>query len=93
MPNGYWYGLGAVTCRHQELELRYFIIILNVKLVPDAPYYMDGFINIPNEIVGKIFIYCLPNSKFHRPDPHLAPILLTHVCRSWRDFARQYGLL
>jgi len=54
---------------------------------------MDGFTNIPNEIVGEIFLHCLPNSKFHRPDPHLAPILLTHVCRSWRDFARQYGPL
>jgi len=55
--------------------------------------FMDGFTNVPNEIVGEIFLHCLPNSKFHRPDPHLAPILLTHVCRSWRDFARQYGPL
>jgi len=67
--------------------------ILNVQLVPDASCYMDGFTNIPNEIVGEIFLLCLPNPKFHRPDPHLAPILLTHICRSWRVFARQYGPL
>ena len=54
---------------------------------------MDGFTNIPNEIVGEIFLHCLPKDKFHRPDPRLAPILLTHVCRSWRAFARQYGSL
>jgi len=54
---------------------------------------MDGFTNIPNEIVAEIFLYCLPISKFHRPNPRLAPILLTHVCCSWRVFARQYGPL
>lgn len=54
---------------------------------------MDGFIEVPNEIVGEIFLHCLPDSKFHPPDPRQAPILLTHVCRSWRGFAQQYGPL
>ncbi|KIM46676.1 hypothetical protein M413DRAFT_23051 [Hebeloma cylindrosporum] len=45
---------------------------------------MDG---IPSEIVAKIFVLCLPETNYIRPHPSTAPILLTHVCSSWRAFA------
>lgn len=45
---------------------------------------MDG---IPSEIVAEIFFLCLPATNYVRPHPSTAPILLTHVCSSWRAFA------
>jgi len=48
---------------------------------------MDGFSTLPNEIVAEIFLLCLPVTKYIRPHPSTAPILLTHVCSSWRAFA------
>ncbi|KDR79976.1 hypothetical protein GALMADRAFT_62217, partial [Galerina marginata CBS 339.88] len=48
---------------------------------------IDGFPNIPSEIIIDIFLLCLPDEPFHRPHPQTAPILLTHVCSSWREFA------
>ena len=48
---------------------------------------MDKFAHIPNEILAEIFVLCLPQVKYQSFDPHKAPILLTHICSSWRRFA------
>ncbi|KAL0579298.1 hypothetical protein V5O48_002696 [Marasmius crinis-equi] len=42
---------------------------------------------LPLEVVAEIFHHCLPNQPFIRPSPFDAPILLTQVCRHWRDIA------
>ncbi|KAF8630412.1 hypothetical protein AX15_002963 [Amanita polypyramis BW_CC] len=42
---------------------------------------------MPIEIVQKIFLHCLPNDEYTRPDRRSAPLLLTQVCSSWRDVA------
>ncbi|KAJ7462144.1 hypothetical protein FB451DRAFT_958239, partial [Mycena latifolia] len=46
---------------------------------------------LPPEITSEIFIYCLPTSQMARErntvNPHEAPMLLSHVCRAWREIA------
>lgn len=48
---------------------------------------MTFFSNLPNEIIAEIFRHCLPNQKYGSLHPRHAPLLLTHVCSSWRRFA------
>ncbi|KAJ7893449.1 hypothetical protein B0H14DRAFT_2334816, partial [Mycena olivaceomarginata] len=45
------------------------------------------------EIAAKIFVHCLPSSanadwcRFIHEYEHTAPLVLTSVCRTWRDIA------
>ncbi|KDR79978.1 hypothetical protein GALMADRAFT_242156 [Galerina marginata CBS 339.88] len=52
------------------------------------PMRLDVFADIPHEIIFEIFLQCLPNDASSR-GPQDAPILLTHVCSSWRKLASQ----
>ncbi|KDR80045.1 hypothetical protein GALMADRAFT_1176579 [Galerina marginata CBS 339.88] len=54
---------------------------------------LDGLQNLPNETITDIFIFCLPQESFLHPDPRNAPILLTHICSSWRAFVTQVPAL
>jgi hypothetical protein len=42
--------------------------------------------NVPYEILQEIFTHCLPQYPLHhlQPDTTIAPILLCHICSSWR---------
>ncbi|KAF9267979.1 hypothetical protein L218DRAFT_894330 [Marasmius fiardii PR-910] len=40
---------------------------------------------LPAEIMSEIFLHCLPNQIFVRPSPSEAPLLLTQVCRGWKE--------
>ncbi|EGO03772.1 hypothetical protein SERLA73DRAFT_83910, partial [Serpula lacrymans var. lacrymans S7.3] len=42
---------------------------------------------LPAEIMGEIFIQCLPCEHYIRPRVEDCPLLLTRVCRSWRTIA------
>ncbi|KAG1853891.1 hypothetical protein DFJ58DRAFT_684145, partial [Suillus subalutaceus] len=42
---------------------------------------------LPTEVLCYIFDYCLPDTKYLSPTPDMAPILLTRVCRRWREVA------
>ncbi|KAG1868256.1 hypothetical protein DFJ58DRAFT_97554 [Suillus subalutaceus] len=41
----------------------------------------------PTEILSHIFMHCLPKDKYLSPDSKLPPVLLTRICRRWRDVA------
>ncbi|THH05232.1 hypothetical protein EW145_g4947 [Phellinidium pouzarii] len=43
-------------------------------------------VEIP-ELLSLIFVHCLPTSKFATPDPKKAPLILSHVCKHWRNVA------
>ncbi|KAJ7072809.1 hypothetical protein C8F01DRAFT_1105297 [Mycena amicta] len=43
-------------------------------------------LSLPNELSGEIFLYCLATPT-HREILDLTPLLLTQVCRHWRDVA------
>ncbi|TFK42715.1 hypothetical protein BDQ12DRAFT_289853 [Crucibulum laeve] len=40
---------------------------------------------IPLELLQEIFISCLSNDQYLRPNPHKAPLSLTQVCTRWRQ--------
>ncbi|KAJ7314742.1 hypothetical protein DFH08DRAFT_894707 [Mycena albidolilacea] len=44
---------------------------------------------LPSEITTEIFTYCVPDAldSIGRPDVNAAPLLLGHVCSSWRNIA------
>ncbi|KAG2141898.1 hypothetical protein DEU56DRAFT_795428 [Suillus clintonianus] len=43
---------------------------------------------LPPEVISHIFIHCLPEtSNILPPSKTLAPMLLTRICRRWRDIA------
>ncbi|KAG1731784.1 hypothetical protein EDB19DRAFT_1736614, partial [Suillus lakei] len=35
--------------------------------------------------LSQIFVYCLPYDRHSLPTSHLAPMLLTRICRQWRE--------
>ncbi|KAI9459606.1 hypothetical protein HD554DRAFT_1996563, partial [Boletus coccyginus] len=41
----------------------------------------------PVELLAHVFIECLPPETYLKPDIDSAPLLLTRVCRRWRDVA------
>ncbi|KAG1747914.1 uncharacterized protein EDB91DRAFT_1021820, partial [Suillus paluster] len=41
----------------------------------------------PTEVLSQIFVHCLPETSHFSPAPKLAPVLLTRICRRWRDVA------
>ncbi|KIJ59388.1 hypothetical protein HYDPIDRAFT_118612 [Hydnomerulius pinastri MD-312] len=42
---------------------------------------------LPSEILGEIFMHCLPPDAHNEPNPNTAPLLLTRICRPWRKVA------
>ncbi|KAG2132917.1 uncharacterized protein EDB93DRAFT_1175384 [Suillus bovinus] len=40
---------------------------------------------LPPEILSHIFVYCLPEDEYLAPASRLAPVLLTRICRRWRE--------
>ncbi|KAK1222878.1 hypothetical protein PQX77_014300 [Marasmius sp. AFHP31] len=42
---------------------------------------------LPLEVMSQIFLLCLPDHPFVPPSSSDAPLILTQVCRSWRDIA------
>lgn len=41
----------------------------------------------PTEILSEVFLYCLPQDEYLCPTPQVAPLLLTTICRRWREVA------
>ncbi|KAJ7197378.1 hypothetical protein GGX14DRAFT_471193 [Mycena pura] len=50
-------------------------------------------LTLPNEITIRIFTECLPHHGRVRPSPHSPPLLLTQICRHWRNTALSIGEL
>ncbi|KAJ7121602.1 hypothetical protein C8R44DRAFT_786538 [Mycena epipterygia] len=42
-------------------------------------------LTLPNEIVSRIFVDCLPSHGRVRPSRHRAPLLLAQICHHWRN--------
>ncbi|KAJ7170891.1 hypothetical protein C8R43DRAFT_981451 [Mycena crocata] len=44
---------------------------------------------LPAEVTSEIFIHCVPSvsSPPSKPKPSVAPLLLTGICRQWRNIA------
>ncbi|OAX37663.1 hypothetical protein K503DRAFT_692975, partial [Rhizopogon vinicolor AM-OR11-026] len=47
--------------------------------------YKSALWRLPVEILNQIFVHCLPETDHWRISPEEAPILLTKICRQWRE--------
>ncbi|KAK0437719.1 uncharacterized protein EV420DRAFT_1316914 [Desarmillaria tabescens] len=47
----------------------------------------DPVVRLPSELIIDIFLHCLPDDSYPSLHGGAAPVLLTHVCRSWRALA------
>ncbi|KAG0704617.1 hypothetical protein DFH29DRAFT_1078199 [Suillus ampliporus] len=48
---------------------------------------VSTFQRLPTELICQIFVHCLPESSHLSPASKLAPMLLTRICRRWREVA------
>ncbi|KAK7022453.1 hypothetical protein R3P38DRAFT_1118775 [Favolaschia claudopus] len=51
---------------------------------------LDPMARLPLELQSKIFVLCLPDDRYKlpsRPNPKLAPMLVSNVCHLWQDIA------
>ncbi|KAJ7671931.1 hypothetical protein B0H17DRAFT_947972, partial [Mycena rosella] len=53
----------------------------------DLNSVLDPMARLPLEISSDIFMRCLPNDSIPMPNPRLAPMVFTRVCRSWNALA------
>ncbi|KAG2350109.1 hypothetical protein BDR05DRAFT_1055628 [Suillus weaverae] len=74
----------GVSYRHRQL------VEEKVKIVQSNNShggFSSAFWRLPTEILAQIFLYCIPEDGNWMPAPYLAPMLLTTVCRRWREVA------
>ncbi|KAG2142759.1 uncharacterized protein EDB93DRAFT_1105431 [Suillus bovinus] len=53
----------------------------------------SAILRLPTELLAKIFLNCVPEDRQRTPAPNLAPVLLTTVCRRWREVAVDMTIL
>lgn len=80
-----------------DINLKDLLITLaRVSVVePPAPlsithrtkHHNSSISTLPPEILGEIFVRCLPQEQFPVPSGREAPLLLTHVSSQWRKLA------
>ncbi|KAJ7194419.1 hypothetical protein GGX14DRAFT_318374, partial [Mycena pura] len=66
--------LSELHRKQQKLEQRLGLVVYPV-------------LTLPNEIVSRIFVDCLPSHGRVRPIPGTAPLVFAQICRHWRDIA------
>ncbi|KAF9463462.1 hypothetical protein BDZ94DRAFT_1122391, partial [Collybia nuda] len=48
---------------------------------------LSPFRRLPTEILGEIFLYCLPEARYRTASRNQAPLLLGQICSRWRGIA------
>ncbi|KAJ7902503.1 hypothetical protein B0H14DRAFT_3707366 [Mycena olivaceomarginata] len=73
----------------RDLERSLSVLRSNKVLVQELPdSYKYPVLTLPTEIVGEFFIHFLPIYPTCPPlTGTLSPIILTHICREWREIA------
>ncbi|KAG1771060.1 hypothetical protein EV702DRAFT_659273 [Suillus placidus] len=81
-------GLESVMDRiknlHQQLLKKKDNIIQSMSLHRGL---VSALWRFPSELLSLIFVHCLPETEHLLPSSKLAPILLTRICRRWREVA------
>ncbi|KAG2358733.1 hypothetical protein BDR07DRAFT_260272 [Suillus spraguei] len=82
--------------KNDVTHLQHQIIEENVDIVQSNTLdtrFSSPIRRLPTEILAEIFKYCLPDDEHLAPASRLAPILLTTVCRRWREIAVSLPIL
>ncbi|KAG2358736.1 hypothetical protein BDR07DRAFT_260359 [Suillus spraguei] len=76
--------------KNDVTHLQHQIVEENVDIVQSNTLdtrFSSPIWRLPTDILAEIFKYCLPDDEHLAPASRLAPILLTTVCRRWREIA------
>ncbi|KAJ7080940.1 hypothetical protein B0H15DRAFT_855580 [Mycena belliarum] len=57
------------------------------RLLAQSDSIVYPVLSLPPEVVSLIFIRCIPSGSPVYPSPIEAPLLLTQICRQWREIA------
>ncbi|KAG2141872.1 hypothetical protein DEU56DRAFT_795276 [Suillus clintonianus] len=81
-------GLNAVMDRIDHLHQQ----VVEKKDMITQPINFHGGLGstrccLPTEVLSHIFVLCLPEDNYLSPASNLAPMLLTRICRLWREVA------
>ncbi|KAG2145519.1 hypothetical protein BD769DRAFT_1660593 [Suillus cothurnatus] len=77
-------GRNGVSYRDRQLVEEQAKIVLSNN---SQKKFSSSIWRLPTEILAQIFLYCLPENGNLAPAPYLSPMLLTTVCRRWREIA------
>jgi hypothetical protein len=78
-------AMDDIDILHQQLVERKEKIIESMTLHKGLG---SALWRLPPEILSLIFHHCLPDDEYLLPRlTHMAPVLLTRICRPWRDVA------
>jgi hypothetical protein len=69
---------------HQQLLQKKDSIIQSMNLHRGL---VSALSRVPPEILSLIFVHCLPETEHLLPSSKSAPMLLTRICRRWREVA------
>ncbi|KAG2090575.1 hypothetical protein BD769DRAFT_413506 [Suillus cothurnatus] len=70
-------------CQGQPVEEKGVIVQSNTSRTS----FSSPICRLPSEILSEIFLYCLPKDKHLTYTSRQAPMLLTRICRQWREVA------
>ncbi|KAG1747822.1 uncharacterized protein EDB91DRAFT_1245307 [Suillus paluster] len=76
--------MDSIKNLHQQLVEKKDKIIQSMNL---HRRLVSALWRLPAEILSHIFVYCLPESEHSPPSKLTAPMLLTRICRRWREVA------
>jgi hypothetical protein len=70
-------------CQEQLVEEKAVIVRSNTS----RTRFSSPIWRLPTEILSEIFLYCLPEDEHLMYTSRQAPMLLTRICRRWREIA------
>ncbi|KAG2748345.1 hypothetical protein P692DRAFT_20805227 [Suillus brevipes Sb2] len=89
--------MDATSREHSSLETRKDVSCRRRQFVDEKANFVQsntspradssGVYRLPTEVLSQIFLFCLPQDQHLLPKPGLAPVLLTMICRRWREVA------
>ncbi|KAG2141948.1 hypothetical protein DEU56DRAFT_271848 [Suillus clintonianus] len=81
-------GLATVMGNIENLHKQ--LVEQKNKIIQSMTFYkglVSSLWRLPTEILSQIFHLCLPEDKYLSPASKQAPMLLTTICRPWREVA------
>ncbi|KAG2141901.1 hypothetical protein DEU56DRAFT_754864 [Suillus clintonianus] len=76
--------MDSIQNLHQQLVEKKVKIVESINL---HKRLRSALWRLPTEVLSHIFVYCLPGDKYLLPTPGVAPMLLTRICRRWKEVA------
>jgi hypothetical protein len=78
------------TVMHKIQHHRQLLVEKQGKIIHSMTLYkglLSALWRLPVEVLSQIFVHCLPEAGHLEVSSKLAPVLLTRICRRWREVA------